>query len=397
MLENFFKRFKQDNGISPEVETSPYVNVEGLEGKIKVPEPTKDDRKWSKKLKNATSAAVTAALKTAIEEGKNWRVWFLLNRPLKEAKEFLFVTLKEKGFGGGGAVQAGLDHAAEHNNVTAAYLLLKYAEKNQTTMVAGGNDPVREELTHYAATSLQAAADKPGSDVYALLAKTFSTLHDKQVHPGVSFAITDYQVAMKEAAIRAAAEGHTGHLDAMLDNCLLTPQQFVEAYMASYFFEKNYGDKKEVTPAERKALLDWLQTKGIVDQIFVDEAGMVETRMVDAQKTVEDATSHGWKMSGRDLPLSDGSILKADASQVEITRKDALEGAITFVFNYASERAHRIKGAVVQELPKSDIDQTLAEEGKQFLESLQTQAPSLEWKKGEPFRLRFKAAPLPQP
>lgn len=403
MLDKFFKRFKQDNDVKPQVETSPFVNAEGMEGQITVPEPTKDDRKWAKKIKDGASTAITSALKGAIAEGRNWRVWYLLNRPLKAAEKFLFVKTPEKGFGAPGAVETGLSEAAKHNNVTAAYLILKYVEKNQAALDGEDNDKkdfaqrmenTRAELAQVAGAALRDAAEAPGPDVYKLLAQTFSSLHDRQVHPATDHAIADYQTVMKESALRAAAEGQQGNLDAMLHNRLLTPQQFVEAYMASFFFDKTLGGDQDTAPEARKAMLDWLISRGIVDKVFADEAAMVETRMMDARRTADEAAAQGWKQSTRDLPLTDGGVAKADSSQVEITKHDAIHGAITYVFNLAANRAHRIKGPLAQELPEALVDPALAEQARQFLESTQTVAPSLEWKKGEPFRLRFKPKPL---
>lgn len=407
MLENFFRRFKQDNGIAAEVETSPYINVEGLEGKIRVGEPSKDDKKWARRMKDATSANVTQALDAAIAEGNNWRVWYLLNRPLREEKEVFFITIREKGFGAEGAIEAGLASAAQHNNVTAAYLLLKFAERSETEKQekeadkpqAGNDSIVRDRVAQYAVSALHDAADKPGSDVFALLARTFTTLHDKEMHPEAPATVLDYQLVMKEAAVRAASEGHTGHLDALLENRLLCPQQFVDAYMDSFNFEQKLGGAPEIAPKGRKELLEWMAEKGIVDHIFIDEAKMVETRMTDAQKFAEAAAAQGWKQSNRELPLEGGGTVKPDPShQAEITMLEkGFEGAVTYVFNYAAGRAHRIHGALTQEIPAEKIDPALAEQGKQFLECLQTEAPAVEWKKGEPFRLRFKHTPLPQP
>lgn len=399
MLDKFFKRFRKDNGVTPDVETSAYINAEGLEDKIHVPSPTKDDKRWAKKLKDATADAVTGALKGAIEEGRNWRVWYLLNRPYKTAKEYFVGATKKMGFDGESALPAGIEHAAKHNNVTAAYLLLKYAEKNSDILMGREDDedkpvdPVREQLNRFAMAGLQNAADKPGGDVFALLAQTFSTLHDKDMHPAAPLTIVDYKETMKQAAIKAGAQGNEAHLDAMLQNRLLTPEQFVEAFMGSFYYEKLYDGAKPVTATERHGFLDWLTSRGIVDQTFADEALMVETRIVDAKRSFEEAVNKGWKISDRNLPLPDGSIALAGAEQAEITLGLEREAQVTYVFNYSTNRAHRIQGSVAQEIPRQHVDKELAAEGREFLDSIHVEAPALEWKKGEPFRLRFKATP----
>ncbi len=392
MLEKLFRRFRQDNGISPEAETSPYINIEGLEGKIKVPAATDDDRQWAKRTKNATTDAVAKALHTAIEQGHNWRVWFLLNRPLKSARTMLG-RVKQLGFDGKAALASGIEKAASVNNVTAAYLLLKYAElkKREEQAESEGiikSDPVRAEMKGQAVTGLINTASLPGGDVFTLLVKTFS------MNPQPNDAITDYQNILKQAAIRAGSEGNDAHLDAMLDNRLLSPQQFVQAYMESFFFEKLHGGTEEITAKDRRGFLDWLAQRGIVDQTFVDEAKTVEVRLTDAKTNADTAATNGWKQSTRELPLSDGTVSKADDSQVEVTRLDAKLGAVMYVFNLNAERVHRIRGGVAQEIPLQQLpDPALLDEARHFHESLRTSAPELEWKKGEPFRLRFKPQP----
>ncbi|MDF3025366.1 MAG: hypothetical protein K0R10_2727 [Alphaproteobacteria bacterium] len=392
MLEKLFRRFRQDNGISPEAETSPYINIEGLEGKIKVPAATDEDKQWAKKTKNATSDAVAKALHTAIEQGNNWRVWYLLNRPVKSVRN-MFGRVKQLGFDGGKALASGIEKAASVNNVTAAYLLLKYAELKKREEQAESadiikSDPVRTEMKGQAVNGMINTASLPGGDVFALLVKTFS------MNPQPQDTITDYQNILKRAAIRAGAEGNDAHLDAMLDNRLLSPQQFVQAYMESFFFEKLHGGSEEIKAQDRRGFLDWLAQRGIVDQTFVDEAKTVEVRLTDAKTGADSAATNGWKQSTRELPLSDGTVAKPDESQVEVTRLDAQLGAVMYVFNLNAERVHRIRGGVVQEIPLQQLpDPALLDEARHFHDSLRTEAPVLEWKKGEPFRLRFKTQP----
>lgn len=392
MLEKLFRRFRQDNGISPEAETSPYINIEGLEGKIKVPAATDEDKQWAKKNKNATSDAIAKALHTAIEQGHNWRVWYLLNRPMKSVRN-MFGRVKQLGFDGEKALAAGIEKAASVNNVTAAYLLLKYAELKKREEQAESadvikTDPVRAEMKGQAVNGLINTASLPGGDVFALLVKTFS------MNPQPNDAITDYQNILKQAAIRAGAEGNATHLDAMLDNRLLCPQQFVQAYMESFFFQKLHGGAEEITAQDRRGFLDWLAQRGIVDQTFVDEAKAVDVRLSDAKTTADSAATNGWKQSTRELPLSDGTVAKPDDSQVEVTRLDAKLGAVMYVFNLNAERVHRIRGGVAQEIPASQLpDPALIDEARHFHDSLRTEAPVLEWEKGQPFRLRFKPQP----
>jgi hypothetical protein len=393
MLEDFFKRWKQlreEKPLSPDAEASPYMNLEGLEKKIKVPEPTKPDKAWAKKAKHVAGIDAGKALQLAIETGQNWRVWYLLNRPLREAGKLIPGGNKD-GFENKD-LSDGIKKAAETDNVTAAYLLLKYAEKYHTTF-GGAADRVREELHNYTMTGLQQAAEKKGGDVYTLLAQTYATLKDEDMHPGAAYHVVDYQKVLKEAAIRAAAQGNEKHLDAMLDNRLLEPKQFVEAFMESFMFgplgkDAAGADNENITPQGRKPFLDWMAKRGMVDQIFVDEALNVEVRMGDARNACRAACEKGWKHSRRELPAQDGQQ-KPDMSQVEITKPGA-DGAITYVFNFNAARAHKITGALVQEMPLDRFpDRALVEEARSFLECSSTGAPQLVWKKGEPFRLRF--------
>ena len=300
--------------------------------------------------------------------------------------------VKQLGFDGKSALASGIQKAASVNNVTAAYLLLKYAELKKREELAESaevikSDPVRAEMKGQAVSGLISAASLPGGDVFALLVKTFT------MNPQPHDAITGYQNILKQAAIRAGSEGNDAHLDALLDNRLLSPQQFVQAYMESFFFEKLHGGE-EITAQDRRGFLDWLAQRGIVDQTFVDEAKTVEVRLTDAKNTADTAATHGWKQSTRELPLSDGTTSKPDDSQVEVTRLDAKLGAVMYVFNLNAERVHRIRGGVAQEIPLNQLPEpALLDEARHFHESLRTEAPVLEWKKGEPFRLRFKAQP----
>lgn len=394
MLDDFFKRWKQlreDKPLSPDAEASPYMNLEGLEDKIKVPEPDKTDKKWAKKFKNATGMDAGKALQLAIETGNNWRVWYLLNRPLREAGKIIPGGNKE-GFAHED-VSDGIKKAAETNNVTAAYLLLKYAEKYNTNF-GGAADRVREELYNHTMKGLRDGAEKKGGDVYTLLAQTYATLKDEDMHPGAAYHVIDYQNVLKEAALRAASQGNTKHLDAMLDNRLLEPQQFVEAFMESFMFGQFGTEDAHVTQQGRKSFLDWMAKRGMIDQVFVDEAQNVEVRMADARNACHIACEKGWKHSTRELPAQDGQQ-KPDLSQVEIT-KNGDAGAITYVFNFNASRAHKISGALVQEMPLDRFpDQQMVEEARSFLECSSTGAPQLVWKKGDPFRLRFGPPPAP--
>ncbi|HYD19365.1 MAG TPA: hypothetical protein VEF76_12890 [Patescibacteria group bacterium] len=395
MLDKWLKHFRQDNGISPEAETSPYINIEGLEGKIKVPAPTDADRQWAKKAKNATSDAVHKALGGAIAAGQNWRVWYLLNRPLKSVRT-VFGRVKQQGFDGAKSLAAGIENAAAHNNVTAAYLLLKYAEFKKREEQASEDRPqprdiVRDEVQQQSVAGLIRTADLPGRDVFALLAKTFSASLAGDLDPRAPEPVTAYQRVMMETAIRAGAEGNQAHLDAMLENRLLTPLQFVQAYMESFFFTRLYGGSDDITGNERAKYLDWLSSRMIVDHTFVEEAKTVEVRLTDAKTTADYAATQGWKPSTRDLPLQDGSLQKADDSQVEIAKLDPKDGAVMYVFNLNAGRIHRIKGGLAQEIPPSQLpDTNLLDDAKTFRDSLNMQAPALEWHKGAPVRLRFK-------
>ena len=112
-------------------------------------------------------------------------------------------------------------------------------------------------------------------------------------------------------------------------------------------------------------------------------------RLTDARETITAAREQGWSRSFRDLPLSDGSIAKAGETQVEVASADA-KGSITYVFNFATSRAHRLRPDSVREIPLEKITPALIDAGRAFAGALAEKAPELVWKKGEPFRLRFK-------
>jgi hypothetical protein len=376
MRDYVWKRQKRDNDVSPEIESSPYVKVEGLEKKISVPEATREDRRWAKRLKNATSGDVAKALISAIETGQNWRVWYLVNRPLRYGGKLLG-KVKRLGFDGEGRVKDGLAKAAEHDNVTAAYLLLKYAEKNRTACIDPKQTP-RDEIDFYARNGMLEAAQQPGSDVFTLLAKTFSALTREP--PKSLFRLADDLEIMKQAAVRAGAQGNEAHLDAMLNNNLLTPLQFVEAYMASFADD----DGESIGVQKRRPFMAWLLRRGIVDQTFSDEAAMVEVRVAAEKEFNRAARAKGWKQSARALRTEEGAEEPPGPAQAEIT-----QGDVTYVFNYAAQRANRIAGGLVQSVAFDKFtDKALLEEGREFLDSSTIDTPQLAWKKGEPFRLR---------
>ncbi|MDE1151953.1 MAG: hypothetical protein PW788_05380 [Micavibrio sp.] len=385
--------YKQDNGVTSAAETSPYVNIEGVEKKISVPQPTAEDRKWARKLRNASTNAIGSALGTAIASNQNWRVWYLLNRPQRKSGGVILPE-KDHGFKGNTDVADGIAKAAEHNNVTAAYLLLKYAEKNHTATAAGA-DKARTEVQHYTVNGLENAANKNGADVFMLLAKTLTTLVDASMHPTGNSAPVDYQSVLKKSAIRAGAAGNAAHLDSMLNNGLLNGQQMVEAFMTSFDYKKTYAAQADLTPGERANFLGWLVKRGIVDQTFADEAQAVDVRMTDAKTAIAEAAARGWKPSDRALPASDDAKAPT-APQVEITLPvEGKKSGITYVFNFSAvdqaARIHRVTADTMQEIPAKKLpDAALLDEGRVYAESLGTQMPELSWKKGEPFRLRFK-------
>ncbi len=387
MLEYIWKKFKRDaSEVAPEAEPSSYLNIAGQEQDISVPAPTRADRRWARKIRNATTGDVASALISAIETGQNWRVWYLINRPLRETGHLLLGGVKSLGFDGNLRVSEGLAKAAETDNVTAAYLLLKFAEKKQTSC-ADADDAVRQEIEHYTRSTLIPAAEKPGSGVFALIAKTFAQLTDS--HSTLHRA--EQQMMLAQAAIRAAARGHEAHLDAILDNNLLQPRQFVEAYMNSFYYQRVFGGDRDITAEERKPFLDWLKHRGIVDETFAEEAAAVEVRVNGQKEIYRQSLARGWKSSERWLPNDDGTVVPPGADQVEICSRDKDGLPLTYVFNYSANRVHKIKGELAQAVEFTQVcDAGLAQEGRIFLDSMRIDTPELVWKKGQPFRLRFK-------
>ena len=386
MLDYLWKKFKRDNDVAPEAEHSTYVNISGLEQQISVPAPTRADRKWARKIRNATSADIATALISAIETGQNWRVWYLVNRPLRASTNFLLGTAKSLGFDGNLRISEGLEKAAETDNVTAAYLLLKFAEKKQTTCF-GADDVVREELEHYTRKQLIDAAEKPGSGVFRLVAQTFAELTNN--HTFMHRA--EQQMMLSQAAIHAAANGHEAHLDAILDNNLLQPRQFVEAFMHSFYYDRIFGGEKDITAEDRKPFLDWLRRRGIVDEVFAEEAAAVEVRVAAQKDTYRDGLTKGWKQSERWLPNDEGVAQPPDAAQAEISVKDSDGLPLTYIFNYSAGNGYKLKGEQMLNfsLPEADKPE-LAAEGRAFMDSCSSTIPELVWQKGEPFRLRLK-------
>ena len=385
MLDYFWTKLKRDNDVAPEAEHSPYINIKGLEKNIAVPEPTRDDRKWARKLKNATSGDVATALISAIETGQNWRVWYLINRPLRKTSSLLLGKAKDLGFDGEARLAEGLAKAAETDNVTAAYLLLKFAEKRTTA--DGMGDVVRDVMENCTRSNLIDSAEKPGSGVFTLIAQTFAELSGK--HSVLHKA--EQQMMLAQAAIHAAANGHQAHLDAILDNNLLQPQQFVEAYMHSFHYGRVFGGAKDIDAEDRKPFLEWLKHRGIVDDVFEEEAATVEVRVAAQKECYRDMLAKGWKQSERWMPSEEGAATPPTLEQVEVCVKDKDGLPLTYIFNFTAERACKIKGDLTQVLSLNEVsDPALVGEGRAFVDSSSRGTPELVWKKGEPFRLRMK-------
>lgn len=379
MLEKFFNRFRQDKGIPPRTAASPAVNIEGLEDKIKVPQPTADDRRWAQKLRRATTSSIGTALGGAIAANQNWRVWYLLNRPQRKSTGIISAP-EDLGFKGNrDAVAEGLAKAAEHNNVTAAYLLLKYAEENHKNPGAAHTPPLQ-----CTADGLESAAGKKGPEVFQLLARSLATLLDPDMQAG-SAKLIDYQDRLKKSAIAAAAQGNTAHLDALADTGLLQGAQMVDAFMKSFETETHYPDLKDPGPAGRETFLSWLSRRGIVDAGFAEEAQAVNVRVTDARETLQRLSRAGWRLSQRvaeeDLPVQ--------GLQAEIALREGRR-SVVYLFNENASRIHRFDGPAVRDVTPAKLpDAQLAEDAKQFLAAAQIRPPELLWKKGEPFRLRF--------
>jgi hypothetical protein len=386
MLEYFWKKFTPGPEVGPEVESSPAVNVGGLEKKISVPEPTREDRRWAQRLRNASAGDIADALHKAIENGMNWRVWYLINRPARQVRNWLTLGLggkKALGFDGEEQVGKGMAKAAEHDNVTAAYLLLKFAEKNPVTETAAAADTPCEAC-NFARRAILDAAARPGSDVFTLVAQS-AVMTQGEPADGISL--------LKQAALRAAGEGRFGHIDAMVDNGLLSSRHCVEAFMESFSCDK-LQDGKVFTPLARRELLSWMLGRGIVDDVFADEAAAMEVRVATQKAVNREAREQGWRESRRLLQGDDTAPAGPCVAEAEISVPGP-SGAVVYAFNFAAQRAERIEGARVQLLTLDQVaeqpaGQTLLEQGRAFVESGRETAPELVWQKGEPFRLRFK-------
>jgi hypothetical protein len=201
----------------------------------------------------------------------------------------------------------------------------------------------------------------------------------------------EQQMMLAQAAIHAAANGHQAHLDTILDNNLLQPRQFVEAFMHSYYYDRVFGGERDITAEDRKPFLDWLKHRGIVDETFAEEAALVEVRVAAQKEARRDALAKGWKQSERWLPNDDGVSAPPGSEQVEISVKDKDGLPLTYIFNYAAGSAHKLKGDLTQNFALREVDdRNLVEEGRAFVEAANSTIPELVWQKGEPFRLRLK-------
>ncbi|MBI1214755.1 MAG: hypothetical protein GC185_02925 [Alphaproteobacteria bacterium] len=400
------KFFKSDEKVSEEISNSPGVNIDGFESLISLPEPTRQDRRFARKMKSADSETVARELGGAIARGENWRVWYLLNRPRKLERDGLrgiFTgKLKSTGFEGGERVERALASAAAFENPTAAYLLLKFAENNPPPgapfeihgPAISPQDDNRQRLENLTLKALQGAAIERGEKTFALLAHNFARLAG--AHPAGSVHVMAHESNMKQVALTAAAADKHVHLDALHAEKLLTPPQFVEAFMGSFLNDGLFMHEDDAPASKlRKPFLSWLMNKGFVDETFADQAATVEVRVADAKKFNEEARKKGWKESTRTIETADGQTHEPGAEQVEISRTDSRTGKVlTYVFNYTAQAAFLIKGALQNRVPLEKLpEQDLVEEGRAFLESCRPETPELTWEKGKPFRLQLKPSP----
>jgi hypothetical protein len=404
MFDALTRIFKTDNTVEADIIGSRDIRIDGFESVLSVPEPTKEDRRFARDMKNAQSTRVQKELYGAIKRGENWRVWYLINRPLRLTADGLMGVFRNKiksiGFEGGPRTEDALRNAAVYDNATAAWLLLKFAEKHprreytdEPMQSPAPEERRRAQLEELTLKALNQAAGGKGDKAFAFLAHNFAQLAAR--HENGADHLAAQASAMKQIALKAAAAKNHGQLDALHAEKLLTPPQFVEAFMGSFLQDDLFSRRGNGSAQTRRPLLAWLMNKGFVDETFADQAATVEVRVADARRFNEEARRKGWRLSRRALETADGQTHGPHGAQVEISRRDGATGKVlTYVFNYTAQAAYLIKGALQNRLPLEKIpDQALVEEGRAFLQSCQPETPELTWKKGEPFRLQMKQTP----
>ena len=377
----------ETNDVAPEIEDTARIRLSGL--KYETPKPTPDDLKWSKKLRRPYAVEIRDELEKAITEHRNWRVWYLINRPY-EMK--YYGSPVHYGFSGQN-IGEGLYHACLSKNFVAAYYMLKLAEKEPAVhrYPADQREDARDaEVRYWGLPAITTAMHMQADDIVTMLASSVGTLdalRDYRGNPLPERATRTPFESYEMAAIKEAlTHGRTDYIDTLLAKGM-RHQDIIDGYNHSFGPDDDRGFRVVFSKSQRASLLDWMLSNNIVDKGFAAEAAQKEKAEDQRIAALESGKARGWhlklsperyrRFGKKSETREEGSmrvVMVPDSrnNMVEITLPaDGAGKRISHLFNYETGMVATFNddtdNAVSLVPIKSFPDRKMANEGRTFL------------------------------
>ena len=274
------RRTGASNGVDDRVESTTRIKIDGLENEIFAPIPTQQDLKWSEDFYQARN--IVQEIKKTVRLEQHWRTWFLINRPARHTS--MPGSHDCWGFDGNSRLREALGATFMHDNVTAAYYFLKFAETKPTTcfnLDGSVDDFIRDSELRGLCYNALPGAVKEGADkiVRLLLASGGScdAAHnfDGTIRTARAYeSIASYQ---KDAILAAVRNERFDYLDLFLEKGM-NSREFLDAYRENIVLKKDrlFGD--EGLFAEQRAdFMKWLDKSGLADAAFKAEVAALES------------------------------------------------------------------------------------------------------------------------
>lgn len=346
--ENVARRLTgKTNGMTDEVKDTANIHLGDFKDAIVIPQLSKADKKWAKRMKSANSYEIAQELKDACVKGDNARVLHLINQPLRDGPLFSRTTYgfhPMQNMGHDAATHA----AAAANNVGALYLLLAFAEKNdRSSGVVAPENPakyIEDRVASCAFRALRSSAADNATDTTRFLAAVIGDFNKAYRDRGEAWDL--YLANAVEDMIR---HKRTDLLDMLLQKGTRA-ETFRQAIEMTFECDMLSGGQI-VSDEARIAFLAWAQDRKVVDGAF---AAMIEERMKEEQRAIIAAKKSGFYYmpasgSKRWFSRSDNHSLSADAEVnykrideekvVATLRERSPANSIALEFNFVTRKA----------------------------------------------------------